>query len=65
MLKAVVFDMDGVLYRGATGIPGVAGEIRRLRKRVKVLFLTRMPQPATLRLALKLIFMWIGALPPI
>lgn len=40
MAKAVVFDLDGVVYRGAHGIPGVAAEIARLQKRMPVLFLT-------------------------
>jgi 4-nitrophenyl phosphatase len=40
MLKAVIFDMDGVIYRGNTAIPGVPEEIRRLQKKMKVLFLT-------------------------
>ena len=40
MLKAIVFDLDGVVYLGAKGIPGVAGEISRLQKKVRVLFLT-------------------------
>ncbi len=40
MVSAVVFDLDGVVYRGASGIPGVAAEIYRLQKKVKVLFLT-------------------------
>ncbi len=40
MLKAVVFDLDGVVYRGANGVPGVAAEIFRLQKKKQVLFLT-------------------------
>ncbi len=40
MIRAIVFDMDGVLYRGSRGIPGVAAEIYRLQKKAKVLFLT-------------------------
>ncbi|VVC02185.1 Haloacid dehalogenase-like hydrolase [uncultured archaeon] len=40
MLKTVVFDLDGVVYRGATGIPGVAAEISRLQGKLQVLFLT-------------------------
>jgi 4-nitrophenyl phosphatase len=40
MAKAVVFDLDGVVYRGAHGIPGVAAEIARLQKKMPVLFLT-------------------------
>ncbi|MCX6769579.1 MAG: HAD-IIA family hydrolase [Candidatus Micrarchaeota archaeon] len=40
MVSAIVFDLDGVVYLGAQGIPGVAGEIARLQKRTKVLFLT-------------------------
>ena len=40
MASCVVFDLDGVVYLGAQGIPGVAGEIARLQKRAKVLFLT-------------------------
>ena len=38
--KTIVFDLDGVVYRGAAGIPGVAAEITRLQKKVRVLFLT-------------------------
>ena len=40
MLKAIVFDLDGVVYLGARGIPGVASEISRLQKIMQVLFLT-------------------------
>ncbi|MFA6489844.1 MAG: HAD-IIA family hydrolase [Candidatus Micrarchaeia archaeon] len=40
MQSAIVFDLDGVVYKGADGIPGVAAEITRLQKTVKVLFLT-------------------------
>ena len=40
MIKAVVFDLDGVVYLGARGIPGVAAEIARLQKKMPVLFLT-------------------------
>lgn len=40
MPSAVVFDLDGVVYRGASGIPGVAAEIARLQKKCRVLFLT-------------------------
>jgi HAD superfamily hydrolase (TIGR01450 family) len=40
MAKAIVFDLDGVVYRGAEGIPGVAAEISRLQKKMAVLFLT-------------------------
>ncbi len=40
MLAAVVFDLDGVVYLGARGIPGVAQEISRLQKKVRVFFLT-------------------------
>ncbi len=40
MLKAVVFDMDGVIYRGNSAIPGVPEEINRLQRVLKVLFLT-------------------------
>ena len=39
-IRCVVFDLDGVVYKGAAGIPGVAAEIYRLQKRKKVLFLT-------------------------
>jgi len=38
--SAIVFDLDGVVYKGAQGIPGVAAEIARLQKILKVLFLT-------------------------
>ncbi|MCX8174833.1 MAG: HAD-IIA family hydrolase [Candidatus Micrarchaeota archaeon] len=40
MIEAVVFDLDGVVYRGAHAIPGVAAEISRLERKVAVLFLT-------------------------
>jgi HAD superfamily hydrolase (TIGR01450 family) len=40
MPKAIVFDLDGVVYLGAQGIPGVAAEIARLQKKMPVLFLT-------------------------
>jgi len=40
MPSAIVFDLDGVVYLGARGIPGVAGEIARLQGKVRVLFLT-------------------------
>ncbi|MCX6770466.1 MAG: HAD-IIA family hydrolase [Candidatus Micrarchaeota archaeon] len=40
MLSAIVFDLDGVVYLGAQGIPGVASEIERLQRTVRVLFLT-------------------------
>lgn len=40
MLKGIVFDMDGVLYRGENAIPGVAGEIARLQEKLQVLFFT-------------------------
>ncbi len=40
MPKAIVFDLDGVVYLGARGIPGVAAEIARLQKKMPVLFLT-------------------------
>ncbi len=39
-IKAVVFDLDGVVYKGDRGIPGVAGEIFRLQHSVQVLYLT-------------------------
>ncbi|MCX8195420.1 MAG: HAD-IIA family hydrolase [Candidatus Micrarchaeota archaeon] len=39
-IKAVVFDMDGVIYRGSQAIAGVPQEIARLQKKAKVLFLT-------------------------
>ena len=40
MLSAVVFDLDGVVYKGASGIPGVASEIARLQKKIRIFFLT-------------------------
>lgn len=40
MVSAVVFDLDGVVYRGARRIPGVVAEISRLQKEIPVLFLT-------------------------
>lgn len=40
MPSAIVFDLDGVVYKGAQGIPGVSAEISRLQKKAKVLFLT-------------------------
>jgi len=40
MVSCIVFDLDGVVYLGASGIPGVAAEIARLQKKMPVLFLT-------------------------
>lgn len=40
MPKAIVFDLDGVVYLGAKGIPGVADEVARLQGKVRVLYLT-------------------------
>ena len=40
MVSCIVFDLDGVVYLGASGIPGVAAEIARLQKISRVLFLT-------------------------
>ena len=40
MAKAIIFDLDGVVYLGAQGIPGVAAEIARLQEKMPVLFLT-------------------------
>jgi len=40
MLRAIVFDLDGVVYKDAHAIQGVAEEIARLQKKVAVLFLT-------------------------
>jgi len=40
MLKCVVFDLDGVVYKDSHAIPDVAEEIARLQKKVAVLFLT-------------------------
>jgi len=40
MPKAIIFDLDGVVYLGAKGIPGVAEEIARLQRKARVLFLT-------------------------
>jgi len=40
MLRAIVFDLDGVVYKGSSAIPGVAEEISRLQKKLCVLFLT-------------------------
>ena len=40
MVSAIVFDLDGVVYLGAQGIPGVAAEIARLQEKMPVLFLT-------------------------
>jgi 4-nitrophenyl phosphatase len=40
MPKAIVFDLDGVVYLGARGIPGVAAEIARMQGKARVLFLT-------------------------
>ncbi len=40
-IKAVVFDLDGVIYLGKRLIPGAAGAVKRLRARgIKVLFAT-------------------------
>ncbi|MCX8197997.1 MAG: HAD-IIA family hydrolase [Candidatus Micrarchaeota archaeon] len=40
MVSGIVFDLDGVVYKANYAIPGVAEEIARLQKKVKVLFLT-------------------------
>jgi len=40
MPSAIVFDLDGVVYLGARGIPGVSAEIARLQGKARVLFLT-------------------------
>ena len=40
MASCIVFDLDGVVYLGARGIPGVSAEIARLQKKMPVLFLT-------------------------
>lgn len=40
MFKTIIFDLDGVVYRGTHGIPGVAVEIARLQEKLQVLFLT-------------------------
>ncbi|MCX8197263.1 MAG: HAD-IIA family hydrolase [Candidatus Micrarchaeota archaeon] len=40
MIKAVVFDLDGVVYVGKHAIPGVPQEIARLQKKLPVFFLT-------------------------
>lgn len=38
--RTVVFDLDGVVYRGERIIPGVPAAVARLQRRAKVLFLT-------------------------
>jgi 4-nitrophenyl phosphatase len=41
MIKTIIFDMDGVLYRGNTAIKGAAETITSLRKRgIRLFFLT-------------------------
>ena len=40
MEKCIVFDLVGVVYTGSRAVVGVAQEIRRLQRKVKVLFLT-------------------------
>ncbi len=41
MIKAVIFDLDGTLYRGKTPLPGAAETLDTLRQKgVKALFLT-------------------------
>jgi 4-nitrophenyl phosphatase len=38
--RTIVFDLDGVIYRGERVIPGVPAAIARLQERAKILFLT-------------------------
>jgi len=61
MPKAIVFDLDGVVYLGAHGIPGVAAEIARLQKKVPVLFLTNNATKSRLEYVRHLAAYGIGA----
>jgi len=59
--KAILFDMDGVVCTGAQGIPGVAREIHRLQKIMRVLYLTNNATQSRLEFARRLSVHGIGA----
>lgn len=55
MIKSIISDMDGVLYRGKTLIPGAASFVERLlQSRQPFLFLTNNAEQTALDLRLKL-----------
>jgi HAD superfamily hydrolase (TIGR01457 family) len=62
MIKAVIFDLDGTLYRGKTPLKGAAEKLAELREKgVKVLFLTNAATRSRANVALKLSNMGFGA----
>jgi phosphoglycolate/pyridoxal phosphate phosphatase family enzyme len=62
MIKAVIFDLDGTLYRGKTPVPGAARTLEALRSRgVKALFLTNAATRSRADVAAKLSGMGLRA----